>query len=315
MMKVCPIAKTETETTMAHYLLTGGTGLIGRALCQHLIDDNQITVLSRQPENVAKLCGDKVKAVTSLATIDENIHFDAVINLAGAPIADKHWTKKRKVILEHSRIDMTSKLVSWIKQRDLKPACLISGSAVGWYGDGGEQYLTEESGFHDEYTHQLCDAWEKQAQQAQEMGVKVCIVRTGLVLSAEGGFLQKMLLPFKMCLGGHLGKGQQYMSWIHINDMVNLLKFLVDNPDAKGIINACSPSPVSNKTFSQTLAKQLNRPAFLPVPAWFLKIVLAEMSQLLLSGQRVIPKKVQALGFKFDYTELNIALADVLSTQ
>jgi uncharacterized protein len=301
---------------MAHYLLTGGTGLIGRALCQHLITNNhQVTVLSRQPENVAKLCGDKVKAVSSLASIDKQLHFDAVINLAGAPIADKHWTKKRKKLLEQSRIDMTSKLVSWIKERDLKPTCLISGSAVGWYGNGAEQYLTEESSFHDEYTHQLCDAWEKQAQQAQQIGVRVCIVRTGLVLSAQGGFLQKMLLPFKMGLGGHLGKGQQYMSWIHINDMVNLLKFLVEAPDAQGIINACSPSPVSNKTFSQTLAKQLHRPAFFPVPAWFLKIILAEMSQLLLSGQRAIPKKAQALGFKFDYTEINIALADVLSTQ
>lgn len=300
---------------MAHYLLTGGTGLIGRALCQHLISDNhQVTVLSRQPENVRKLCGDKVEAIASLAAINEKIHFDAVINLAGAPIADKHWTKKRKALLEKSRIGMTSKLVSWIKQRDLKPTCLISGSAVGWYGNGGEQYLTEESSFHDEYTHQLCDAWEKQALQVQDIGVRVCIVRTGLVLSAEGGFLQKMLLPFKMGLGGRLGSGQQYMSWIHINDMVKLLNFLVDHHDATGIINACSPSPVSNETFSQTLAKQLNRPAFFPVPAWFLKLALAEMSQLLLSGQRAVPKKAQALGFKFDYTDLNIGLADVLST-
>ena len=301
---------------MAHYLLTGGTGLIGRALCQHLVDDNHhVIVLSRQPENIIKLCGDKVEAVRSLETIDQKIQFDAVINLAGAPIADKHWTKKRKKLLEQSRIAMTSKLVSWIKQRDLKPSCLISGSAVGWYGNGGEQYLTEESNFHDEYTHQLCDAWEKQALQAKEIGVRVCIVRTGLVLSAEGGFLKKMLLPFKMGLGGRLGNGQQYMSWIHIKDMVNLLTFLIANHNAKGIINACSPSPVSNKTFSQTLVKQLNRPAFLPVPAWFLKLVLAEMSQLLLHGQRALPKKAQALGFKFDYTELNIALADVLSTQ
>lgn len=301
---------------MAHYLLTGGTGLIGRALCQQLVDDNHhVIVLSRQPENVAKLCGNKVEAVSSLASIDKEIQFDAVINLAGTPIADKHWTKKRKKLLEQSRVGLTSELVNWIKQRNLKPDCLISGSAVGWYGNGGEQYLTEESSFHDEYTHQLCDAWEKQAVQAQESGVRVCIIRTGLVLSAEGGFLKKMLLPFKMGLGGRLGNGQQYMSWIHINDMINLLTFLLANHNAKGIINACSPSPVSNKIFSQTLAKQLNRPAFLPVPAWLLKLLLAEMSQLLLTGQRAIPKKAQALGFKFDYTELNAALADILSTK
>jgi len=301
---------------MASYLLTGGTGLIGRALCQHLINANhQVTVLSRQPENVARLCGSKVNAVGSLSAIDESQHIDVVINLAGAPIADKPWTKKRKSLLEHSRIGTTANLVNWIKQRDLKPTCLISGSAVGWYGDGGDKYLTEESKFHDEYTHQLCDAWEKKALQAQEVGVRVCIVRTGLVLSAQGGFLQKMLLPFKMGLGGPLGSGQQYMPWIHINDMVKLLTFLVDNGEVKGVINACSPSPVTNKIFSQTLAKQLHRPAFLAAPAWVLKLLLAEMSRLLLTGQRALPKKAQALGFKFDYTELNIALADVLSTK
>lgn len=300
---------------MSHYLVAGGTGLIGSALCKHLVNANHhVTVLSRQPETVTRLCGESVKGVSSLENIDEHIQFEGVINLAGAPIADKHWTKNRKTILEESRIGITSELVNWMKHRDLKPSCFISGSAVGWYGDGGDKYLTEESDFHDEYTHQLCEAWEKQALQAQDLAVRVCIVRTGLVLSPKGGFLNKMLLPFKIGLGGHLGNGQQYMSWIHINDMVKLLQFLLDKQDAEGIVNACSPSPVSNKIFSQSLAKQLNRPAFLPVPAWVLKIILAEMSRLLLTGQRALPKKAQALGFEFDYTELNTALADVLST-
>ncbi|OUR64815.1 TIGR01777 family protein [Methylophaga sp. 42_25_T18] len=301
---------------MAHYLITGGTGLIGSALCHHLINSNHdVTVLSRQPVNVPRLCGDKVYAVTSFEDIDDQIKFDGVINLAGASIADRHWTQKRKAILEQSRVGITADLVTWIKQRELKPNCLISGSAVGWYGDGSNKILTESSDFHDEYTHQLCDNWEKQALLAQDLDVRVCIVRTGLVLARKGGFLQKMLLPFKMGLGGHLGDGLQYMSWIHINDMIKLILFLLEKQNANGIFNACSPTPISNKVFSQALAKQLNRPAFLPVPAWLLKGVLAEMSRLLLTGQRAVPEKAQALGFQFDYTELNSALADILSSK
>ena len=301
---------------MAHYLITGGTGLIGSTLSQHLINSNHnVTVLSRQPKKVPRICGDKANAVTSFGDINDQIKFDGVINLAGAPIADRHWTSKRKAILEQSRIGITAELITWMKHRKLKPNCLISGSAVGWYGDGGNKVLTESSDFHGEYTHRLCDAWEKQALHAQDLNIRVCIVRTGLVLASKGGFLQKMLLPFKMGLGGRIGDGQQYMSWIHINDMIKLILFLLENQDANGIFNACSPDPVSNKVFSQILAKQLNRPAFFPVPAWLLKTFLAEMSQLLLTGQRAIPEKAQALGFQFDYTELNSALADILSSR
>lgn len=300
---------------MAHYLITGGTGLIGSALCQQLATMNhEITVLSRQPENVTTICGTNVHAVTSLQQLTENTHFDAVINLAGAPIADRHWSNKRKRVLEQSRIGITKELVDWLSHLENKPACLISGSAVGWYGNGANKRLTENSTFHDEYTHQLCEAWEQEASRAQDLGIRVCILRTGLVLSAKGGFLAKMLLPFKMGLGGRLGNGKQYMPWIHINDMIKLLVFLLNQQKANGVINACSPSPVSNKEFTQALAKQLHRPAFFPVPAWFLKLILAEMSQLLLTGQRAIPEKAQALGFKFDYTELSAALADVLTT-
>lgn len=301
---------------MSHYLITGGTGLIGSAMCKHLISNqHNVTVLSRQPENVAKLCGNSVKAISSLEEIDKHTNIEGVINLAGAPIADRPWSKKRKKVLEQSRIGLTSKLVNWITQRELKPDCLISGSAIGWYGDCGDEILTENSDYHDEYTHQLCSAWENQALQVQNLGVRICIVRTGLVLAANGGFLKKMILPFKMGLGGKLSHGQQYMSWIHLNDLIRLLQFLLDKKNESGIFNACSPSPVTNKEFSQTLAKQLHRPAFLPAPAWLIKLILGEMSQLLLTGQRVLPQKARALGFQFDYTELNTALADILSSK
>jgi len=223
---------------MKHYLITGGTGLIGSALCHHLVAaDNAVTVLSRKPSTVEDKCGVGVKAVQSLTEIAPDTTIDIVINLAGEPIANARWTDKRKNLLESSRIDLTSNLVDWISSRKRKPECLVSGSAVGWYGDGGDQTLTEQSEYRDEYTHRLCDAWEKQAIQASQMGIRVCIVRTGLVLSSKGGVLQKMLLPFKLGLGGRLGTGEQYMPWIHISDMIRLLEFLAINKHLKGIFN------------------------------------------------------------------------------
>jgi uncharacterized protein (TIGR01777 family) len=300
---------------MRHILITGGTGLIGSALCKKLLDKNyQITVLSRYPNTVAQKCGQQVAGIKSLSEIDDDVVIDAVINLAGEAIADQRWTKKRKLELEASRTDLTSDLVNWMAERQHKPECLISGSAVGWYGDGGSELITEQSNYHDEYTHQLCDAWEKSALKAKQEGIRVCIVRTGLVLAAKGGFLQKMLLPFKLGLGGKLGRGEQFMPWIHLTDMTNLLFFILEDRRADGVFNACSPKPVTNKIFTASLARQLHRVAFIPVPAILLKCLLGEMSRLLLTGQNAKPEKAQALGFRFAYTNVRLALNDVLST-
>jgi len=301
---------------MKHVLITGGTGLIGSALCKQLINlGYQITVLSRTPQSVAQKCGQNVKAIKSLSEVNDDVIIDAVINLAGEPIADKRWSNNRKADLENSRVDLTNDLVEWMVKRQHKPDCLISGSAVGWYGDGGTEVLTEQSTYHDEYTHQLCDAWEKQALQAEQAGIRVCIVRTGLVLAAKGGFLQKMRMPFRLGLGGKIGNGEQFMPWIHLTDMTNLLIFLLEDRRADGVFNACAPRPVSNKKFTASLAKQFHRLAFIPVPALLLKCLLGEMSRLLLTGQNAIPEKAQALGFRFVYTDVTLALADILSTK
>ena len=175
---------------MQSILITGGTGLIGSALCDLLVSQHHhVTVLSRHPEKVLAKCGQPVKAIESLSDIDDEAKIDWIFNLAGEPIADKPWTKKRKAVLEASRIDLTRQLVDWIAQRKYAPDCLISGSAVGWYGDGKDTVLTEQSDFVDEYTHQLCEAREQQAFRASLANVRVCTIRTGLVLASKGGFL------------------------------------------------------------------------------------------------------------------------------
>ncbi len=298
-----------------NYLLTGGTGLIGAAICQKLqAAGHTVIVLSRQREKVHRRCGLSAIAITNLTEIGSHEHVDVVINLAGAPIANARWSARRKRILEQSRIDLTEQLVQWLSQRQKKPAALISGSAVGWYGDLGDTPLNENSGFHDEYAHQLCERWEHAALKAREAGVRVCIVRTGLVLAANGGLLQRLLLPFRLGLGGPMGDGTQYMPWVHIDDIANLFIFLSKQTALEGVFNGTAPGPVTNAEFTRTLAHQLHRPALIRVPACVLKAGLGELSELLLGGQRVLPENARAAGFQFHYTELQAAFNDILNS-
>ncbi|AZC20680.1 MULTISPECIES: TIGR01777 family oxidoreductase [Pseudomonas] len=297
-----------------HILLTGGTGLIGRALCRHwLAQGHQLSVWSRQPDKVAALCGPQVRAVKSLQELDQ-APLDAVINLAGAPIADRPWTHKRKALLWASRITLTETLLTWIESREHKPRVLVSGSAVGWYGDGGERELAEDSPpVSEDFASQLCIAWEETAQRAEAMGVRVVLVRTGLVLSADGGFLSRLLLPFKLGLGGPIGNGRQWMPWIHIDDQIALIDFLVHQDAARGPYNACAPQPVRNREFATALGRVLRRPALLPLPAFVLRLALGELSLLLLGGQRAVPARLLEAGFTFQFTDLPAALDDVSS--
>jgi len=297
-----------------HILLTGGTGLIGRQLCRHwLSEGHSLTVWSREPEKVAKICGPKVRGISRLEDIGEEA-VDAIINLAGAPIADRPWTTKRKALLWSSRITLTEHLLAWLETREQKPDVLISGSAVGWYGDGGERELTEESApVIDDFASQLCIAWEETAQRAEALGIRVVLVRTGLVLSADGGFLSRLLLPFKMALGGPIGNGRQWMPWIHIHDQIALIDFLLHQKNASGPYNACAPKPVRNSEFAKTLGAVLHRPAFMPMPALALKVCLGELSLLLLGGQKAMPVRLLEAGFTFRFTDLRAALDDLSS--
>jgi uncharacterized protein (TIGR01777 family) len=237
---------------------------------------------------------------------------DAIINLAGAPIADRLWTHKRKALLWSSRITLTETLLAWLESRAQKPQVLISGSAIGWYGDGGERELTEESPpVIDDFASQLCIAWEETAQRAEVLGIRVILIRTGLVLSAEGGFLSRLLLPFKLGLGGPIGNGRQWMPWIHIDDQIALIDFLLHRNEASGPYNACAPEPVRNREFAKTLGSVLHRPAFMPMPTLALKVGLGELSSLLLGGQRATPVRLLQAGFTFKFTDLRAALDDL----
>ncbi|KII30183.1 MULTISPECIES: TIGR01777 family oxidoreductase [Pseudomonas] len=297
-----------------HILLTGGTGLIGRQLCRHWLGQgHRLTVLSRTPEKVAKICDPQVRGIARLEDVGQEA-VDAVVNLAGAPIADRPWTSKRKALLWSSRITLTENLLAWLESREQKPQVLISGSAVGWYGDGGERELTEQSPpVIDDFASQLCIAWEETAQRAEASGIRVILIRTGLVLSAEGGFLSRLLLPFKWGLGGPIGNGRQWMPWIHINDQIALIDFLLHRNDASGPYNACAPKPVRNSEFAKTLGSVLHRPAFMPMPALALKVALGELSLLLLGGQKAVPARLLEAGFTFQFTDLRAALDDLSS--
>lgn len=295
-----------------HILLTGGTGLIGRSLCRYwAAAGHQLTVWSRDPAQVRRLCGESVRGIERLEELGAE-PIDAVVNLAGAPIADRPWTGRRRSLLWASRISLTEHLLEWLQDRGHRPAVLISGSAVGWYGDAGEREITEQSGpVKEDFASQLCIAWEETAERATNLGLRVVLIRTGLVLSSEGGFLKRLALPFKLGLGGPIGTGRQWMPWVHIDDQIALIDFLLHREDAHGPYNACAPNPVRNREFAKRLGKSMHRPAFLPLPAPLLRIGLGEMSGLLLGGQRARPARLQEAGFSFRFTDLQPALDDL----
>ncbi|MCL7944850.1 TIGR01777 family oxidoreductase [Marinobacter sp. ATCH36] len=294
-------------------LVTGGTGFIGQLLCQKLIaDGHSLTVLSRQPaHNVQSACG-RVEAVNDLDELKGSEGFDAVINLAGEGIADKRWSESRKQELRDSRIALTDQLVNISLSWKKLPLVMVSGSAVGFYGDQGSQRVTEDTPPHDEFTHRMCSDWEQAALRLETSGVRVCLSRTGVVAGPGGGFLQRMLLPFKLGLGGRLGNGRQYMPWVHRDDVVAALTWMMDNESAKGAYNVVSPNPVTNRQFTKCLAGVLGRPAIFPAPAPVLKIALGEMSSLLLTGQMAVPERLEAEGFQFRFPDLSPALADAV---
>lgn len=293
-------------------LLTGGTGLLGRALCAQLIAaGHSLHVLSRRPEMLGELCGSEARPLRSLGEWKPSLHFDAVINLAGAPIVDLPWTTGRKRVLRESRVGLTRTLLERIRAAERPPGVLLSGSAIGIYGERGELACDEQTVLpagENDFAAVLCHDWEAAAQEAAPPGLRVCLLRTGLVLSPEGGLLARMRLPFRLGLGGRLGDGTQWMSWIHIDDWVSAVCHLLAGEGASGAWNLCAPTPVRNADFTRELAEALHRPAFLTQPPFLLRAVFGQRAGLLLGSQKILPARLLASGFRFRHPELRDAL-------
>lgn len=300
---------------MKTILVTGGSGFIGRHLYRSLLaNDWQVIVLSRNPGKAAKILPSSVKLISDLNQLTQSV--DILINLAGAPIADKRWSEKRKATITQSRIQTTQKLYEYFKDCKKPPSIVISGSAIGYYGGGlaNNQSVTEEGAVVPNFSSQLCADWESSAQQFESFGSRVCCLRTGIVLGEQGA-LSKLLTPFKLGLGGPIATGQQWMPWIHIDDMVNIIIYAIQN-DISGPVNCTAPKPVTNKEFAKTLAKVLKRPAIAPMPAVVVKLLFGQMGdELMLQGQCVIPQKLQQKGYQFTYTNLASALGQLLNTK
>lgn len=311
------------------YLITGGSGFIGTVLIkQLLLENHDVTVLTRNEVKTAQHFAavidearedfqtkSKVKTVSSLDAIYPDQSFDVIINLAGQGIADKRWNDEIKQQLIDSRIKTTQALYEFIKELTLKPDVFISGSALGYYGlRETDDAIDEEGGADDSFSSHICQLWEAEAKNIEALGIRTCYLRTGIVLGKNGGALAKMLPPFKMALGGPIGSGKQWMSWVHMDDIVGMIRFAIDNETIKGPINGTAPEPATNKAFSKALGKALKRPAIFPMPAFVVKMLFGQMGEeLLLAGQKVIPKKLTQAGYQFKHSTLEDALEDIVS--
>lgn len=291
-------------------LITGGTGFLGQQLCRVLLHENhQLTVLTRKPDVVFKRYQGKVRAIARLGDLTLEDYFDVVINLAGEGIADKPWTNQRKRLLYSSRVTLTEELVDWMQRANTPPKTFISSSAIGWYGNQNDAIVDEDSPPHKEYIHRLCDEWEQAALVARDLPTRVCVLRTGVVLGLQGGMLKRLWPVFALNLGGRLGDGKQWLSWISLYDYLSAVLFLMTHPQLQGVFNLTAPQPITNSEFTQTLAAQLHRKAILPVPRAILALIMGEMSTLLLDGQRVLPSRLLKAGFRFRTPSLSEALS------
>jgi len=274
-----------------------------------------VIVLARDPAKAAALAP-PFRLITSLEHVPGSTRIDAIVNLAGEPIANGIWTRAKRRRILASRLRMTANVVRLIRRLDQPPKVLISASAIGWYGLWQDETLTEFDGGKNCFTHRVCDAWEETARQAWRYGVRVVRLRIGLVLGTEGGLLGRLLTPFEFALGGTIGAGEQWMSWIERDDLVRLIAHVIATPELLGPVNATAPAPVRNAAFTQALAAALNRPAWLRLPATILHRLAGDFAdELLLGGQRVLPAKALASGFEFRHPTLASALAGILGTE
>ena len=298
--------------------ITGATGLIGKSLCPRLQrEGNQLVLLARNTRSAqSSFPGARViewDAVAGPPPVGSLDGMDAVVHLLGEGIATGRWSSSRKRSIRESRVEGTKNLVEALRHSSQPPGLLVSGSAIGFYGFRADEELHEASERGGGFLGDVCQAWEQEALAAEALGIRTVLLRTGIVLSPGGGALAKMLPPFKMFVGGALGSGRQWMSWIHIDDEVGLIRHLLNNDGLQGPVNATAPGPVTNSEFSKTLGRVLGRPSIFAVPGLVLKLLLGEMAQeLLLNGQKVLPQRALDSGYEFKFPELEGALRDLV---
>ncbi|MEK6303436.1 MAG: TIGR01777 family oxidoreductase [Acidobacteriota bacterium] len=299
-------------------LITGATGLIGRKLCTSLsADGHRLVALSRTPEKNGGLAADEVlkwEPTSGPPPSQALTGIDVAVHLAGEPIADHRWSDAQKKRIRDSRVLSTRNLVEGLRSADSKPSVLVSGSAIGFYGDRGDEMLEEDAASGRGFMSEICRDWENEAAVASGLGIRVVQVRTGVVLSTEGGALKKMLPPFKLGVGGPLGSGRQWFPWIHISDIVGIFRHAISKSSMKGPVNGVAPEPVTNAEFTKQLGLVLHRPAFLPVPEFALRALMGEMADVLFGSQRVIPKAALESGYEFRYPMLARALEDLFGS-
>ena len=304
-------------------VIAGGTGFLGSPLAEVYAEEgHDVRILTRSlpPGNSRHESGTGVPGITRIGwnpdgrsgpwapTLDGA---DALINLAGESIGDRRWTPQRKAILRDSRILSTRSLATTIASVRTPPAVFVSASGVNYYGASGDERKTESAPPGTGFLAALCEDWEKEANHASRTGTRVVLLRAGVVLERSGGALPRMITPYRFFVGGRLGSGRQYFSWIHRLDWVEMVRWIVQTPEASGPINATAPYPVRNKQFAKALGSALRRPALLPAPAPALKLVLGEFAETLVTGQRVVPERALALGYHFRYPELDIAFRGI----
>ncbi len=298
-------------------IVTGGTGFIGKELVRHLLEANHsIVVLTRRiPERMNRINNLRYlhwDGKSDGVWTDEIEGADVIINLAGESIGTKRWSKKQKEKILSSRIDSTKAIVQAISRATRKPEVLINASAVGYYGNINEEVdVTESFPGGEGFLAMVVDSWEREALKVLEFGTRVVTLRTGVVLSETGGALKKMILPFKFFVGGPIGSGKQWFPWIHVDDLIGVILYTIKNFDVVGPLNVTAPQSITMKQFCSVLGEVMNRPSWIPVPAFVLKMLFGEMSEMILTGQRVVPSRLIENGFQFKYSNLDEALQSI----